>query len=871
MARLLSLVAALLALIATPALADAPPGELPDVARPLAYRIDLEVDPAEPRFRGTTEIDIELKAPATRLFLHGNGLSMDRAEALTGRMAPNRARYAELDPTGVAELLFERPLQPGRHRLRFRYSAPFMESVAGLYRAEVQGRWYAWTQFQAIDARRVFPGFDEPRHKTDFTISITTPAGLKAFANGADAGQDRLPDGRVRHRFQPIGPMPTYLVALAVGDFDVAEAVIPPNAVRREPLPFRVIATKGQKGRMGVTLKETPGLLARLEAWFGRPHPWPKLDVIASPTHGGAMENNGLIVFDDTGLLLDDDAPPGQLRGFGIVMAHELAHQWFGNAVTPRWWDDIWLNESFAEWMGNEIAEAWRPDLGTRVVQIAGALEAMREDSLAQGRPIRQPITRNADINSAFDSITYQKGNQVVRMMEGFVGADAFQRAVRLHLDRHWNGTATSDDFFRSMADGTGEAQLVPAFRSFVDQQGVPLVSFGLSSLRGQAIAQTRFVPVGVTVPGETRWTVPVCASSGEGRSCALLAEASGVMPAVIGTAPWLHGNSEGRGYYRFDLPADGWARLVAAGATLPAPEALTAVDSLWAGFEAGRRPFAALLPAARAFAAHEERLVSTWLPGQMVDFAGRAGTPADQGALEALVRELAAPRLKALGVSPARGAWAADGAERRQLRQLWTSYAVLDGRDPGLSARMAEAARRWLDGDTQALDPAYRVIALRAALRADPALAGPLFERAAQSDDPLFRRQGFAALGAEAPDSLLDRLFDTRLQAIDPVVILGQRMGAPRHRAAAFAWLEANLDRLKPKLGGLLGQFTAITGSLCTEADAARVDALFRPRMADMGLGELDVARPVAAIRQCVAQKARLRPDMARALAAAR
>ncbi|MGL6043004.1 MAG: M1 family metallopeptidase, partial [Sandaracinobacteroides sp.] len=447
---------ALAVLISAPAVAEIPIGELPGTATPTAYRLSLDIDPGKAEFGGTAEIDITTAAPISQLHIHGNGLKVRRADALTGSLASNPISYTEVHPTGVALLRFKRPLQPGRHTLRFTYTAPFMTGTSGLYKVDVGGKPYAWTQFQAIDARRAFPGFDEPRHKTPFTVSITAPAAMKAFANAPEVKATPVAGGKVRHDFAEIGPMPTYLAAFAVGDFDVIEATIPANAVRPEPLPFRGITTKGQGKRLGVTMAETPKILALLEDWFATPYPWAKLDMITSPIMGGAMENNGLITYDDTLLLLNDDAPPSQLKNFGVVVAHELAHQWFGNGVTPRWWDDIWLNESFAEWMGNETAARWRPDLGIGLDQLASALGAMDEDSLAEGRPIRQPITDSANINSAFDGITYQKGGQVIRMMSGYVGDTAWQKGVRLHLQRHWMGTATADNFFANIADGAG-------------------------------------------------------------------------------------------------------------------------------------------------------------------------------------------------------------------------------------------------------------------------------------------------------------------------------------------------------------------------------------------------------------------------------
>jgi aminopeptidase N len=856
-----------LALLAAPALAEIPVGELPDAATPTAYRLTLDIDPAKADFSGTTEIDITNQAPITRLYLHGNGLKVSRAEAITGRMAPNPATYSQVHPTGVALLSFERPLAPGRHTLRFTHTAPFMTATSGLYKVDVGGKPYAWTQFQAIDARRVFPGFDEPRHKTPFTVSITAPAAMKAFANAPEIRATPVAGGKVRHDFAEIGPMPTYLVAFAVGTFDVVEATIPPNAVRARPLPFRAITTEGQAGRLGVAVAETPKLLALLEDWFGTPYPWAKLDMITSPIMGGAMENNGLITYDDTLLLLADDAPPSQLKNFGTVVAHELAHQWFGNGVTPRWWDDIWLNESFAEWMGNETGARWRPDLGIGLDQLAGALGAMDEDSLAEGRPIRQPITDSANINSAFDGITYQKGGQVIRMMSGYVGDAKWQQGVRLHLKRNWMGTATADEFFANIAEGAGDARLVPAFRSFVDQQGVPLVRYSAASGGGYSLGQQRFRPIGVHTP-DASWKIPTCAASGEGRQCTLLEGATGTLPPLVGTEPWVAGNAAGKGYYRYDLPAADWDRLIAAGPTVPAAEALTAVDSLWAGFTAGTAGFDRQLAAARAFAPHQERLVALFLPAEISGFVKKAGSPADIAAANRFVRDLALPGLQKLGLNPARGAYKAEGADRRQLRQSLTALAVAEGRAEAQSATLAAAARKTLGGDAAALDASYRTTAFRAALREDPKLAETLFEAMATSDDALFRRQAASALGAELDPAILDRVHDKRLQNPDALAIVATQLREPRTRDAALGWLEANLDKLKPRLGGLLGGFIGVTSSLCSEDAAQRVDALFRPRMAEMAFGELDLARPVATIRQCAALKAARGAEVSAALA---
>jgi hypothetical protein len=868
-----ALAACFLALfLASTAQADIPIGELPEVARPLAYRIDLSVDPRKERFAGTTEIDIELAAGTDTLFLHGNGLAITRAQAAPGRGPAVRANAEQVHATGVVRLRFARALPAGRHTLRFTHTAPFMRSAEGLYRAEADGRWYAWTQFQAIDARRVFPGFDEPRHKTPFTVALTVPSGMKAFANTPETARTTRPGGLVRYQFAPSQPLPTYLVAMAVGDFDVMEGNIAPNPIRSRALPFRAIATRGQGPRLAFTLAETPTILERMEAYFGTPYPYEKLDVIASPIMGGAMENVGLVTFNDTLLLIDDGAPDSQLRSFGVVMAHELAHMWFGNLVTPRWWDDIWLNESFATWMGNRIALEWRPDLAIRPAELAAALSAMDIDSIAAGRPVRQPITDSARINAAFDGLTYRKGGQVIRMFERYLGEDTFRAGVRLHLERHAHGTADAEAFFQSMADASKDPRLVSAWRSFVDQEGVPLIRF--TEARGGAfrLSQQRYTTIGGAPADDRTWIVPVCASSGEGSACTLLDGPEGALSPVIGTAPWVAGNADGAGYYRFDLPAAHWDRLIAAGPTLPMPEGMTAADSIWAAFTAQRLSFAQVLAAAEALSGHPDRLVATWLAGNITSVAAEALPEQDQPRLEARMRAIYGKQVTALGFDPAQGAHAADTPDRRELGQALVSILALSGRDPELRATLNRAADKALAGNGPALDPAYRGLAFAVFSEDGGAQAADrLFEALVGSQDPLFRQQAIQGLATQKDAAgaarALARFSDNRLQSLEALRLLGGLLARQPTRAATLRFIDQNWNDVRPRAGGLLGGFIASAGSFCTEADAEEVNRVFRPRLAELNLGPLDLDRPIARIRQCAALQAALGEDVRRSL----
>ncbi|MDR6786924.1 aminopeptidase N [Sphingomonas sp. BE138] len=854
-------------LIATPALARAPAaapaaiplGKLSDAARPTAYRLDLTVDPTQTRFTGHTEIDTQVARPTRTLYLHGNGLNVTRVAATIGTRKIT-ARYTQVDPSGVARLDFDGDLPAGRVTLAFDYDAPFMTGGEGLYRTRVGDRWYAWTQFEPIDARRMFPSFDEPGFKTPFTLSITAPTTQRVFANTPEVAHGTSGGGLTVHTFAPSRPLPTYLVAIAVGAFDVVPGNAPANAVRKTALPYRVIATKGQAPRLQLAASEGPKILALHEDYFGIPYPFEKLDQIASPEMSGAMENAGLVTYGDTLLLLSPDAPPSQRRDFGMVVAHELAHQWFGDLVTPKWWTDLWLNESFAEWAGNRVGELWQPGLGTEVGQLAEALAAMDTDSQSVGRPIRQEITRNDQIASAFDAITYQKGGQVLTMVERYLGPDRFRRGVQYHLNRFRYGNAAADDFFASMAKGSGDPGIVPVFRSFVEQTGVPVLSIRQDG-DSWHVSQRRYRPIGVAPLAPQTWNVPVCARQGEVRSCTLLTGATGTL-ALKGSGLAVP-NADGAGYWRYSLDDAGWQTLMAGAPSLPAREAMAAADSLWADFTAGNARFARVVDSARLLAGHRERSATLLLPAAIDGVERFDLSPAADRGLRRFAADVSLPRLRTLG--PLRltaGAYAGEESGQSQLRQSLVSYAAFVARDAALRRQLSDAARASVGGDAQALDPGYRAIALLAGVQE---VGVPFMDRLRTaliaSTDPLFRQQAVRALGgADTPATVARALAlsdDVALQPSERLSIMRTLTNRPVGRDAVFARLRQNFDAIagtvpafgRPRLPMLFAGY-------CSADKAAAVEALFRPKLAVLGGGELELGQSLDAIRQCVALK---------------
>ena len=839
--------------------AEIPLGKLPAGVTPTAYRLDLTVDPAKPKYSGHTEIDAVVAAPTREVFLHGLGLDVARVTATAGGKTV-AAKYSEVDPSGVARLDFAAPLPAGPVTLKFDYTTGFRTGAEGLFRAKVGDDWYAWTQMEPLDARRMFPGFDEPGFKTPFTVNLTVPSTVKAFANAPETGAVTK-NGMTTHRFAPTKPLPTYLVAVGVGPFDVAGATIPANAVRKTPLDFRVIATRGQAPRMATTLVESPKIIGILEDYFQIAYPYEKLDFIASPVMGGAMENAGLINFQDSLILLDKDAPTAQLRSFGSVVAHEVAHQWFGDLVTPAWWTDIWLNESFAEWMGNKASDRWRADLGIAPGELADAFSAMDTDSLGRGRPIRQTIDRNDQVISAFDSITYLKGAQTVSMFESFVGPENFRKGVQLHLNRYAYKNATAEDFFASVGEAAGNPDLVPALRTFTDQTGVPLVTV-TDTPAGITLAQSRYLPLGVADDGKARrWSIPVSMSRGEGKAATLLTGATAKLPPLIGTAPALMPNADGAGYYRFSTDQAGWDRLIAAAATLPGREAMAFADSLWADFAAGRADFATVMRAAEALAGNTERLAALNLGYQLQGLADTMLTPAQRIAYARVMAKLYTPQLAAIGFDPRASSAPGEAATTVSRREALVPVVARQARDPKVRAALRTAADAFVAGDAAALAPAYRGTALAVGVEdGGRAFIDRLWPILLKSQDPLFRGQAARALGAAAGADIAHvqaLAMGDGLQSLERTNVLASLAANPLARDATTAFVAKNFTRVVESFPGFAR--TGIIGfydGYCTAADAARVEALVRPNLKTLGGGELELSQTKERIGQCAALK---------------
>ncbi len=865
-----------------PAIEDAAPlGKLGSNVTPLAYKLDLTLDPDLETYSGNVSIDINVAQDTSRIWLHGKDLTVSTFYAELSDGARIDASYEEVDVTGVAKLDFAEALPAGAAILHARYTATFQNAPDGIYRTEEGGDYYAASQLESISARKIFPGFDEPRFKTTFDMTITAKAGDIVVTVAPEASSETLDNGAVRHVFETTDPIPTYLHAFMVGPYDINEwAPIPANSVRSEPLPLRGLAPKGKGDRMDYALENTGAMVQLLEEYFDTPYPYAKLDIIAAPDFfSGAMENVGAIIYNEYLLLMDENSALSQRRLYETVHAHELAHQWFGNYVTPAWWDDIWLNESFASWMEYKIASAhWPEGQFDRGVMTDG-LNAMSSDSLASARQIREPVELNATIDDAFDGITYQKGGAVLAMFETYLGEPGFREGIRTHMQRFPHGTATVDDFMQSMADGSGRPEVIPAFRSFIEQPGVPLLNAQLDCAGAPSLklSQSRYAPLGSAIDTDKTWQVPVCAAygsaNGEGSACGLVEEKEFSLPLNTDSCPaYVVPNGDGSGYFRFALNEAGWAALADAGTSLTAKQALAYADSLDAAFRADAASADAVLNGITVLSQHEAWDVVTAAMNNYETLIDIAPDDEARANIEAFARDIFRPVHDALGD--------ATDSQSVLLRRSLTRFMAVVALDPDVRAGMLDDARRYVglngEPDTSVIAPDLVETVLSVGVQEDGA---PFFDAllalVSASDDASIRDSGIGALArtedTELSLRLLNAVADESFSASEMNRAYYRQFVRNRTRAGTWAWTKENLDMLIDRNGGI-GAARGLVGVgsfFCDAAQGADYEATILANKEKFPGYERTMAQSLEQVDLCVALVAAKGQEFADAAAA--
>ncbi|PWK88538.1 M1 family metallopeptidase [Fulvimonas soli] len=861
---------------------EVPHGKLPRWAIPEHYQLAFKVDPRQQDFSGTTTIKVKLTQASDHVWLHGHDLKVAKVVVTDAAGKRHAGKYVDAAPKeGVARIDFGSTLEPQEITLAIDYSAPLNLQLQGLYKVSHKGQPYAMTQMEPISARYAFPGFDEPGFKTPYDISLTIPKDEVGAANTPQVRETPAGDGWKTLTFARTPPLPTYLVAFGVGPWDVQPGpTIPAGAYRKEPIELRGIAARGEGHRMQHVLSETPSIIKTLEDYYGFGYPFGKLDLVAAPDFSaGAMENPGFVTFRDWLLLLDPDSPAQYVRGSFNVTAHELAHQWTGDTVTLAWWDDLWLNEAFATWMQQKVTQKVHPEYRADLDRVRGAEGAMNGDSLVTTRKIRQPITGNGDIETAFDGITYQKGAAVLGMFEGYVGEATFQKGMRAYIQQHKFGNATADDLIDAIALAADKgADFKQAFRSFLDQPGVPYVQTKLAQQGGKTVlelSQSRYLPVGSKGDANHVWGVPVCVrygvASGSKVSCELLDRPRGTMVLEGATASsWVLPNANGSGYYRFGMAKADLAALGRRIGKLDDAEQLAYADAVGAAFRHGDLDAGDVLAALKPLTASKVREVATapigtigWIYHQ------EAQTDAQRARIVAWMKDAYLPELRALGYRRKAGEADGDSLMRSTLAELLG----LDYKLPEVRAELlkqGDAALKAKDGrlDFAAADPDLLGAALGVAVQErGKGAVDALIAELPKTSDPALRNAILAGL-SEADDPALAE--QVRNFALDKQVKVGEMAALLRggrdtqaQRDAVWNWSVANYDRILARTGSFAGgRLPAMMGGGgCSQAEAERLQAFFKTRAKDVAGAERGLAQTTESTLLCAALKARQDP----------
>jgi alanyl aminopeptidase len=546
----------------------APQFLLPDTAQPRRYAIDLTIVPDEAAFRGIATIDLELMQRLPVLWLNGKDLAVESAVLRAGGTSFSARSFA----AGGEFLGFVLPQAagPGPARLEIRYRGKFGgKPPVGAFRKRAAGDWYIFTSFTAIDARRAFPCFDEPRYKTPWQLTLHVKRDSVALSNTHAVSEGEEPNGMKRVVFAATQPLPSSLVAFAVGPFDVVNA----GRAGKNGVPVRIITPRGRAIEATAARGSTTQLLARLEEYTGIPYPFEKLDHLALLDGVfGATEYPGLITYQQRMLLANPTLDtPERRRSMRGIMAHELAHQWFGNLVTMSAWDDVWLSEGFATWMASKIMDDEEPPLRRRVLAVAARNRIMAADARPGSRQVRLPMHSRQEMKDVYGRVVYQKGAATLGMLEQYLGDDVFQRGLRQYLAQYKFANATTADFVSAVSLAAGQ-DVGGILGSFLDTAGVPVIT-------AEIRCDLRTAPRIMLRQDSGAVRVPVCLKAeGAHARCLVMEnrETEAVLTDAKACPSWVFPNAGAAGYYRSRLSPEVLDALWRKGAA-----ALTAAERL--------------------------------------------------------------------------------------------------------------------------------------------------------------------------------------------------------------------------------------------------------------------------------------------------
>ena len=818
---------------------------LPETARPSKYRIKLQPDLKNFTFDGEQSVDLLILEATSTIVLNSIDLEIGNT-ALHANGTTLTSKSVTIDKDAeTATLDFGETIQPGDARLEMAFTGELNDKLMGFYRSEYtsqdgETRYLATTQFEPTDARRAFPCWDEPAKKATFEVTLVFSDEYQAVSNTPVVEEAVPGPGLKSVRFAETPIMSTYLLAFIVGNLTSIEERAAGGTT------VGVWTTPGKEDQASFALDTSVKLLGYFNEYFGIPYPLPKLDHIAIPDFAaGAMENWGAVTYRETALLVDpDNSSAGTRQRVAEVIAHEMAHMWFGDLVTMEWWDDLWLNESFASWMGNKAVDWLFPEweMWTQFVNM-DTNRALSLDGLKNSHPIEQAVKNPAEVSQLFDAISYSKGASVIRMLENFLGEESFRKGLNRYLSSHMYDNARTEDLWSALETESGQP-VTAIMDSWVKQMGYPVLQVESDRTGGQttlSVTQERFVydrllgDGGPDLDSDNNevWRVPVSARQGSEESAVTVMDGRQTQIDVPGSGDgWVKLNPLQTGFFRVNYSTEDWQRLVPAieSLELHATDRLGVQNDAYALSRAGLLPVTQFLSLAQAYKNEGDASVWSDLASNLRDIEQLISDEAIHPAYQGFAREIFGPAARKIGWEPKSGEGHLDALLRSTVLSQAGSY-----HDPDVAAQASERFQKYLQ-DRETLAPDLR---------------GVVFAMAAQSGgkdvyDQIWGLEGETDLAEEKirllmsltrfqqPELLNSTLADSlsaKVRSQDSITLVAGVAANPKGRDLAWEFVKDNWAEFDRRYGGGgfgLMRLVSICSHFNSQEKADEVDSFF-------------------------------------------
>jgi aminopeptidase N len=792
---------------------------LPEVARPENYKLTFTPDLEKASFEGDETITIRVLKPTSEITLNAADIDFHEV-SITASGVTQKAKVTPEKEKEMVVLSVEKPLAAGPASVHITYTGILNNEMRGLYLGkDDQGRKYAASQFEATDARRAYPSFDEPDYKATFDITAIADKGLVAISNQKVISDTPGPGDKHTVKFATTAKMSSYLAALVVGNFEYIEG-------EADGIPIRVYSTPGKKEMGKFALEAASYILGYYDNYFGIKYPYGKLDLIGLPDFSaGAMENTGCITFREVILLIDEkQGSVGLKKEIASVIAHEMAHQWFGDLVTMKWWDDIWLNEGFATWMETKPVAKWKPEWNYKLDEVVDTGGTLNADSLANTRPIHQAADTPAQIQELFDGIAYGKAASVLRMLESYLGEETFRAGVNAYLKQHQYANATAEDFWDAQTK-TSHKPVDQVMPTWVKQPGTPVVNVKAQcsgNSTSVTLSQQRYFAdrAKFNEPNDQLWQIPLClrgSASGEAAKCELMTKHEETF-TLPGCSSWVLANAGAKGYYRTGYSPEAVHALAADAETKLSPaERIFAEGDIWASVRVGREPVGDYLAFAQGVQSDRNEPVIEDVLGHLRFVGQYLVDDNDRDTYRAWLQQYLAPAMHEVGWEPKPG----ESDEQRALRSGIFGALGYDARDPQVLSEARKLADKAL-ADPSSVDHEIAGTAFRlAAINGDSEFYDKLRAAIKNPRSPEEYYTYLYTLPRFGDPKLLERTLDYAVspdvRSQDALGVVGSVLNNPAGQKLAWDFIQTHWDAIA-KAGGPFAsaQIVGATSGFC-------------------------------------------------------